>query len=42
MYCPDDATPRCKEYADVILEQKGGEGVISELEYFLIGEKNTD
>ena len=42
MYCPDDASPRCKEYADVILEQKGGEGVISELEYFLIGEKNTD
>ena len=40
MYCPDDASPRCKEYADVILEQKGGEGVISELEYFLIGEKN--
>ena len=42
MYCPDDASPRCKEYADVILEQRGGEGVISELEYFLIGEKNTN
>lgn len=45
MYCPDDASPRCKEYADVILEQRGGEGVISELEYFLnflIGKKNTN
>ncbi len=42
MYCPDDASPRCKEYADVILEQKGGEGVLCELEYFLLGEKNLD
>ena len=33
MYCPDDASYKCKEYADGILNLKSGEGCIAEFIY---------